>query len=421
MDLVYFIVLVSSLVFVHELGHFMLAKAFGVKVLTFSLGFGPKLLKIRGRETEYCIGLLPLGGYVKLLESSKADVVFPEDQHRTFESLPLFKRAAILLAGPLMNLLFPLFLYFSVFAGSGPFLAPTVGIVLPGHPAEGFLKPGDRIMAIDEREVGSFEEVKRMIAKSAGQQLTYKIFRDNQYQTLEISTGDKVDVTDVNAKRVGTIGIQPSPPASVIGIRDASSPAYRAGLRTFDVVTHVAGKPVRRYMDLEAELLRNRGETVPITYFRPISLSGVMNGLGDMAIYEAGVVALTPQPEGESLLERTGIELGDLYTADIPEGSMFYRAGLRLGDRIVSLDGQVVPAWSAFEETLLVEAERPIASNFGVRAMGSSALACFKCAAILWSQLWSVCTGYLLLLKRWSSIQRFFVMRQRRLLKRPLM
>ncbi|HEX3594819.1 MAG TPA: site-2 protease family protein, partial [Polyangiaceae bacterium] len=72
MDLLYFIILTSSLVFVHELGHFMLAKAFGVKVLTFSLGFGPKILRFRGRETEYCIGLLPLGGYVSMLEESKA-------------------------------------------------------------------------------------------------------------------------------------------------------------------------------------------------------------------------------------------------------------------------------------------------------------------------------------------------------------
>src|SRR5215510_14033504 len=110
MDAFYFIILTSSLVFVHELGHFMFAKAFGVKVITFSLGFGPKILRLRGRETEYCISLLPLGGYVRMLEASKSDVVLPEDKKRTFESLPVYKRLIVILAGPLMNIVFPVLL-----------------------------------------------------------------------------------------------------------------------------------------------------------------------------------------------------------------------------------------------------------------------------------------------------------------------
>jgi regulator of sigma E protease len=110
----YLIILVSSLIFVHELGHFIFAKAFGVKVLTFSLGFGPKILRLRGRETEYCISLLPLGGYVKMLEASKSDLVMPEDSKRTFESLALYKRILVVLAGPAMNLILPVLLYFSV-------------------------------------------------------------------------------------------------------------------------------------------------------------------------------------------------------------------------------------------------------------------------------------------------------------------
>src|SRR5262245_2277164 len=166
MDILYFIILISSLIFVHELGHFLFAKAFGVKVLTFSLGFGPKVLKLRGRETEYCVSLLPLGGYVKMLEASKTDVVLPEDRKRTFESLPVFKRIVIVLAGPVMNLFFPVLLYFGVCVGSGPQLPPTIGIVLPGHPADGKLRPGDRIMAIDGQEVATFDEVKRIIGKN---------------------------------------------------------------------------------------------------------------------------------------------------------------------------------------------------------------------------------------------------------------
>jgi len=186
MDLVYFIILVSSLIFVHELGHFMVAKAFGVKVLTFSLGFGPKILRFRGRETEYCIGVLPLGGYVSMLEESKAETVHPEDRQRTFESLPVYKRLLIVLAGPAMNLVFPILLYFSVFMSSAPYLPPTVGVVLPGHPADGKLRPGDRIMAVNGEDVSTFDELKRIIAKSPGQTLVFKVFRANHHVDVEV-------------------------------------------------------------------------------------------------------------------------------------------------------------------------------------------------------------------------------------------
>src|SRR5277367_2134477 len=92
-DLLYFVLLVSSLIFIHESGHFAFAKIFGVKVLTFSIGFGPKVLRIRGKETEYCVGLLPFGGFVKMLEESKqSEPILPEDRHRTFEAQALWKR-----------------------------------------------------------------------------------------------------------------------------------------------------------------------------------------------------------------------------------------------------------------------------------------------------------------------------------------
>jgi regulator of sigma E protease len=360
MDLLYFIILTSSLIFVHELGHFMLAKAFGVKVLTFSLGFGPKILRFRGRETEYCIGLLPLGGYVSMLEESKAEVVHPEDRKRTLESLPVYKRLLIVLAGPVMNLVFPVLLYFSVFVSSASFLPPTVGVVLPGHPADGKLRPGDRIMSINAEEVGTFDELKRIIARSPGKPLFFKVFRANRYVDVEVVPEETIERRELDiVERVGTIGVQPSAPAAVIGVPNPESPAYRAGLRTFDVVTNVAGKPVRRYMDLEDTLDQNLGETVPVTYMRPVNVPGALGGLADMAVFETGVVALTPDTAGEDLLGRTGIELADLYASVVPEDSYFYKAGLRPGDKVLDLDGQPLPAWSTFRERVLAEPDRP--------------------------------------------------------------
>jgi regulator of sigma E protease len=357
MNAVYAIILVSSLIFVHELGHFLFAKAFGVKVITFSLGFGPKVLKLRGRETEYCVSLLPLGGYVKMLEASKTDVVLPEDRKRTFESLPVFKRIVIVLAGPVMNLIFPVLLYFAVFIGDGPFLPPTVGIVLPNHPADGKLRPGDRIMAIDGQEVGTFDEVKRIIGNNPARPLKFTVFRDNRHVDVEVTTEETVDSRNEEAQselditqRIGTVGIQPSAPAAVIGVSNPDSPAYRAGLRTFDVITNVGGMPVRRFMDLTGALSENAGETLPITYLRPVGVPNALGGLADMAVFESGVVALTPDPSGSSLLERTGIEFADLYIAIVSEDSFLYKAGVRPGDKILRLNEEPVPAWSTFCE-----------------------------------------------------------------------
>jgi regulator of sigma E protease len=365
-DLLYFVILVGSLIFVHELGHFMVAKAFGVKVLTFSLGFGPKILKLRGRETEYCISLLPLGGYVKMLESAK-DLVLPEDRRRTFESLALYKRIAVVLAGPLMNIVFPVLLYFAVFLRAGPYLPPSVGIVLPGHPADGKLLPGDRIMAVNGEQVGTFDEVRRIVGKSPGQPVRFRVFRDNKHVEIEITAEETQDDSPIGrarrkldiVERLGTVGIGPSSPMAVIGVSDPESPAFRAGLRTFDVVTHVAGKPVRRYMDLVRELDENRGETVPVTYMRPTALPGGLGGLAEMAVFDAGVVALTPDAGGIDFTRRTGIELADLYAAIVPEQSYLYKAGLRPGDKIVRLDGEPVPAWSTFRERLELGGDRP--------------------------------------------------------------
>src|SRR5690606_31654592 len=245
MDLLYFVILVSSLIFVHELGHFLFAKAFGVKVLTFSLGFGPKILKLRGRETEYCISLLPLGGYVKMLEASKSDLVMPEDRKRTFESLPAYKRVIVVLAGPAMNLVFPVLLYFSVFVTDGPFAPPTVGVVLPGHPADGKLQPGDRVMAIDGEDIGTFDELKRIVEANPGGNLTFKVFRDNRHVDVEVPVQERRRHLQLDiVESYGTVGIQPNSPAAVVGISSPESPAYRAGLRTFDVITQVAGQPI---------------------------------------------------------------------------------------------------------------------------------------------------------------------------------
>jgi regulator of sigma E protease len=359
-DLLYFALLCSVLIFVHELGHFVWAKVFGVKVLTFSIGFGPKILRLRGRETEYCVGILPLGGFVKMLEENRQEPVLPEDRKRTFEAQALWKRIIIVTAGPAMNVLFPVLLYFAVFVGETRFLPPTVGVVLPGHSAEGKLQPGDRVLAVNGDRITTFAELRRIVAASPNKELSLKVFRDGQQIEVTVVPKEEVikkplDIID----RVGEIGIKPSRPAAVVGVSRPDSPAYRAGLRTFDLVTEVRGRPVKTFADLDDVLRDNRGETVPVTYLRPLEVERGMGGLAGFAVYESGVAALTPEAIRGDLASRTGLEPADLYVAHVPEGSAEWKAELRPGDRIVELDHVEVTAWSTLVERLMAAPDRP--------------------------------------------------------------
>jgi regulator of sigma E protease len=359
-DLVYFALLCSVLIFVHELGHFVWAKLFGVKVLTFSIGFGPKILRFRGRETEYCVGLLPLGGFVKMLDENRQDPVLPEDRRRTFEAQPLYRRIIIILAGPVMNVLFPVLLYFTVFLSQTRFLPPTVGVVLPGHPAEGKLMPGDRVLAVDGSRISTFADLRRIVAASPNKELTLDVFRNNQQIEVVLIPREEVvhkplDIED----RVGEIGIRPNKPAAVVGVPRPESPAYRAGLRTFDLVTESRGRPVTTLADLELLLHDNHGETVPITYLRPVEVPHALGGLADMAVYESGVAALTPEAARGDLVARTGLEAADLYVCHVPEGSAEWRAGMRPGDRITEVDHVEVTAWSMVVERLMASPAAP--------------------------------------------------------------
>jgi regulator of sigma E protease len=363
-DLVYFVLFVSILIFIHEFGHFAFAKLFGVKVLTFSIGFGPKALKVRGRETEYCVGLLPFGGFVKMLEEGKAtEPILPEDRLRTFEAQALWRRVVIVLAGPAMNLIFPIALYTSVYLEDKAFLPPTVGAVFPGKPAEGKLFPGDVVLSVDGEPVSSFPDVQKAFAKRAGEPLRVEVEREGKTVEVTLTPADEIEVVEPSElelyEHVGRVGIAPTFAAPVIGISRTDSPAYRAGLRTFDRVTAVNGRKVDTFVDLLRVFSQNRGDNVVLTFMRPVSVPSALGGLCDVAVLEPGIASLAPRPRDEGavqraddpewrakdVLERTGIESAEMFAAFVPEGSSEWRAGLRAGDRITHLDGALQRMW----------------------------------------------------------------------------
>jgi regulator of sigma E protease len=371
-DLLYTFLLVSSLIFIHESGHFAFAKIFGVKVLTFSIGFGPKIVRLRGKETEYCIGLLPFGGFVKMLEESKhTETILPEERGRTFEAQALWKRVVIVLAGPAMNVLFPVALYTSVFLEQTQFLPPTVGVIEPGKPAEGKLEPGDRFVSVDGDPVTTYPEVQRVIASHANRLLKFGVERDGKLVEVAITPTDVGETRELDiVEHTGRIGFDPHFPAAVVGVARHDSPAG-TGLRTFDLVTAVNGRRIERFVDLVDVLSENRGDQVVVSYLRPIDVPHALGGLCELAVLEPGAATITPLPRlpganlptdasarAADMLERTGIESADMYVAFVPRASSEALAGLQQGDRITTLDGVPQRLWRTMEDELVAGADK---------------------------------------------------------------
>ncbi|ADW16997.1 site-2 protease [Desulfobulbus propionicus DSM 2032] len=192
-----FILVLGVLIFVHELGHFLLAKAFGVRVLKFSLGFGNKLVGKKWGETEYLISAFPLGGYVKMYGEQQEEEVLPEDRHRSFSHKPVWQRFGIVFGGPLFNLLFAVGLFFLLFVVAGmpePVDSTKIGEVNPeSAAAQAGLKAGDAVLSINGKPTTSWEHVSEAIRDSQGNEVTLVVLREGQ----ELTIGAKPTIREV--------------------------------------------------------------------------------------------------------------------------------------------------------------------------------------------------------------------------------
>lgn len=355
MNLVYFIVLVGVLIFVHEFGHFATAKLFGVKVLKFSLGFGPRVAGFRRGDTEYVIAAVPLGGYVRMLGEAGQDDPGQNDAPDSFSNQALWKRTLIVCAGPAMNLLFPVLLYFVVFLGAAELHPPEVAWVIPGTPADGKLQPDDRIVAIDGDELRSFEDLTRLVRPRPEQKLAFTIVRDGQRSTVEITPAlvkRTIPILDTT-EEIGQIGVARDQPLAVIGITDPGGPAAEAGLQTFDRVISMDGAPVDRWIDVARRLDNNRGATTQVGVLRPEPAPGALGEALGLHIFKPRLLQLSPDAGKEPGPARAGLEPGWLYVSHVAADSAADKAGLQVGDRLLSLDGKAVRYWGTFLTDLI--------------------------------------------------------------------
>jgi regulator of sigma E protease len=208
------IIVLGILVFVHELGHFLLAKSLGVGVVTFSLGFGPKILGKKKGETQYQISAVPLGGYVKLVGENPEEAVKEEDRSRSFSYQPIWKRVLIVSAGPFFNFFLAalLFSLVNLFVGIPSSPIPKIGDVTAGFPAqEAGLKKGDLILSIDGENISTWEELSRVIRGSEGRELLLKVKRDHEIVDIKVTPKPSIQKNLFGEEvKVFLIGITPA-------------------------------------------------------------------------------------------------------------------------------------------------------------------------------------------------------------------
>lgn len=214
-----FVVALVAVIMLHEFGHFATAKAFGMKVEKFFLGFGPTLWSTRRGETEYGVKAIPAGGFVKIVGMSKFEDVDPADEARTFHIKPAWQRAIVLVAGSFTHFVVAGVALFAALAFVGlPVLSNAVGGVASGSPAaQAGLAEGDRIVAVDGRAVEDFEAVRSAVTSLGGETVDVRVVRDGAEHVVPVAVAAQTP----EGVEQGFLGVYPQPEQRALGVREA--------------------------------------------------------------------------------------------------------------------------------------------------------------------------------------------------------
>jgi regulator of sigma E protease len=255
------------LVFVHELGHFLAAKRVGIRVLKFQLGFNPTILSVRRGDTEYGIGALPLGGYVKMAGESPEEG--PTGRSDEFLSKTKWERFQVLVMGPVMNILLALVvtaivLYQGVEKGAYEDQPPVVGVVAAGSPASkaDFL-PGDRIISVAGHDVSTWEQFLIAVGAKPNREIEIKLLRKGLEGTRKVTPA----VVGQSRFEFGDIGVLPSVHPHVRSVQSGGA-AEKAGLKTDDVVVSVNDQPITFSYQLKEAIAKHPEEQITLKLLR---------------------------------------------------------------------------------------------------------------------------------------------------------
>ncbi|WP_413569084.1 RIP metalloprotease RseP [Bdellovibrio sp. HCB117] len=339
-----FVILLGILIFVHELGHFLVARWCGVRVEVFSLGFGKKLLKYKKGDTTYALSLIPLGGYVKMFGEQPGDNISEEDKKHSFTHKNVWQRIAVVIAGPLMNFFFAVLIFFAVALIGEDAKTPVVGDVAQNTPAyaAGF-RSGDKIVSINEAQVNTWEDLQRALSLKENHNLHIDVVvqREGSGETAKIATDAKAEpnpnVLSSYEYVANVDGLSPYSAGTTIGVLQGS-PLAALGVQTGDSITAINGQKVAYWRQLEDTLAKQHSKEA-------LTLEVLGMREGDK---EAKPITVTLAPT-ESIktysMASLGFESSELYLSKVMDNSPAKAAGLHAMDRLVSINNVTLKKW----------------------------------------------------------------------------
>lgn len=340
--------MLGVLVFIHEFGHFIVAKWFGVRVEVFSIGFVGSIVSFRWGETEYRIGWLPLGGYVRMFGDGDTSRIPEELKKRAFAFKPLWQRTLIILAGPLANLfVLPILALVVVHGAQKNELSTVIGTIMPRRPAErAGLRPGDRILSVNGVSTRYFRDLLDTIGSAPNSKLRLQIQRGQKTFTVHLKPQmhTQYDFLGTPQKR-GLIGIIAAYRSTEIGLSNPSSPLYRAGLRTWDKIVAVDGVAVKRWGELLRALNRKPEVAKRIRFQRRVLFQNEWFEHDQWIAPQEVSVRARRKQNGQY---DWGIHSAELFVRSIRPGTPLAKIGIQPGDRILSLAGRRLLVYSDF-------------------------------------------------------------------------
>ncbi|KAF0856809.1 sigma E protease regulator RseP [Pantoea dispersa] len=311
-----FIVALGVLITVHEFGHFWVARRCGVKVERFSIGFGKALWRRTDRQgTEYVIALIPLGGYIKMLDE-RVESVPAELRHQAFNNKTVLQRASIIAAGPIANFIFAVFAYWVVFIHGVPGVRPVVGEIMSGSvAAEAQITSGMELKAVDGIETPDWDAVRLALIGKIGDSsatLTVSQFGQQATQQKQLNLRDWQFEPD-KQDPVVALGIRPRGPQieTTLAEVQARSPASAAGLQAGDRIVKVDGQPLTQWQVFAAQVRDNPGKNMALEVERngePLTLTLTPEAKpGNAAEGFAGVIPrVIPLPDEYKTVKQYG-------------------------------------------------------------------------------------------------------------------
>jgi regulator of sigma E protease len=270
----WFLVVLGVLVAFHELGHFLAARWVGVKVLKFSLGFGPKLLGRQVGETEYLLSAIPLGGYVKLFGEDETEATTSEDRRRSFAHQRLWGKVLIVAAGPGFNFILAYLIFAGWLSTGAPLFVPTfrdlsadVEALIPSSPAAtAGIEIGDRIVKVNGKDISTKTELLDVVAKSKGEPIVVEIRRGSMSKSLTVTPTTDARELPSGEEPLYSIGVEETPPLVTSVMH--GSPASTAGFQAGDRVVGIAGQPIYTWSQMTTHVKEHPQKPLQVDVLR---------------------------------------------------------------------------------------------------------------------------------------------------------